>query len=133
VLLDSTVVVDLLRGHTATVERVRSLQAAGDLLFTCAIVADEVTSGLRPRERDAANALFEGLAVAPLGIAEGRLAGWWRQRYRSRGRTLSQADALIAAAAVGIGARLATSNTKDFPMSEVTLEPWADAPQRRSS
>ena len=61
------------------------------------------------------------------------MAGWWRQRYRSRGRTLSQADALIAAAAVGIGARLATSNTKDFPMSEVTLEPWADAPERRSS
>jgi predicted nucleic acid-binding protein len=68
--------------------------------------------------------MFEGLSVAPLGVAEGRLAGWWRRAYRVKGRTLSQADALIAAAAVGIGARLATGNPKDFPMSELVVEHW---------
>jgi predicted nucleic acid-binding protein len=37
---------------------------------------------------------------------------------------LSQADCLVAAAAIGIGARLATGNRKDFPMRELTVEEW---------
>ncbi|MDE3070625.1 MAG: hypothetical protein KGJ43_07840 [Acidobacteriota bacterium] len=35
-----------------------------------------------------------------------------------RGRTLSQADCLIAAAAHSLGATLATGNVKDHPMHE---------------
>jgi predicted nucleic acid-binding protein len=41
-----------------------------------------------------------------------------------KGRTLTQADTLIAAAAAGINARLATGNPKDFPMKGLTLEHW---------
>jgi predicted nucleic acid-binding protein len=37
---------------------------------------------------------------------------------------LSQADCLIAAAAVGVGARLASGNPKHFPMPGLTVEPW---------
>jgi predicted nucleic acid-binding protein len=40
------------------------------------------------------------------------------------GVTLSQADCLIASAAVGAGARLATGNPKDFPMEELEVEHW---------
>ncbi len=86
-----------------------------------------MTFGLKAREREIASRLFEGLLVAPLGIAEGRMAGWWRQRYASRGRIIAQADALIAAATVGIAARLATGNPKDFPMRELVVDPWPSA------
>jgi predicted nucleic acid-binding protein len=68
--------------------------------------------------------MFEGFSVTPLGIAEGRLAGWWRQTARRRGRTLVQADVLVTAAAVGIGARLATGNPTDFPMTGLVVEHW---------
>jgi hypothetical protein len=95
---------------------------AGDDVYVTAITAFEVTRGLKPREREPATRLFEGLLTADLGIGEGRLAGWWAQRYASRGRTLAQADLLIAAAAVGLGARLATANPKDFPMREASVE-----------
>jgi predicted nucleic acid-binding protein len=44
--------------------------------------------------------------------------------HRRRGRTLALADCLIAAAAVGIGATLATGNPKDFPMKGLTVEHW---------
>lgn len=125
VLLDSTVVIDLLRRRPGAVERLRAVHVAGDEPYTCAIVALEVSEGLRTREREAAAALFEGLRVAPLGVGEGRLAGWWRQRYRSRGRTLQQGDCLIAAAAVGVDARLATGSPKDFPMPDVIVEHWS--------
>jgi len=124
VLLDSTVLIDILNGRPGASSRFVSLQPAGDVPFVCAVTAEEVSAFLQPREREAAAAMFEGLSVAPLGIEEGRLAGWWRRAYRLRGRTLSQADALIAAAAVGIGARLATGNPKDFPMPELVVEHW---------
>jgi predicted nucleic acid-binding protein len=124
ILLDTTVVIDALKGRPRTTARIDALEPAGDTPYVCAITIEEVTSGLRPREREEATTLFEGLAVAPLGMAEGRLAGWWRREYRMKGRTLTQADTLIAAAAAGINARLATGNPKDFPMKGLTLEHW---------
>ncbi|HSJ50242.1 MAG TPA: PIN domain-containing protein [Actinomycetota bacterium] len=124
VLLDSTVLIDVLKGRPKTSARFVGLQSSGDVPHVCAVTAEEVSAHLQPRERDAAAAMFEGLSVAPLGIAEGRLAGWWRREFRRRGRTLSQADVLIAAAAVGIGARLATGNPKDFPMPDLIVDHW---------
>lgn len=85
---------------------------------------DEVLRGIRGRERDAAVRLLSGLHIAPLGRAEGTRAGDWRRDFAKKGVTLAQADCLIAAAAVGIGARLATGNPKDFPMSELEVEHW---------
>ena len=37
---------------------------------------------------------------------------------------LSQAGCLIGAAALGVGARLATGNPKDFPIEELEVEHW---------
>lgn len=124
VLLDTTVVIDVLKERPRTTERFLELESTGDVPHVCAITVEEVSAWLRPRERERAAAMFEGLSIAPLGLAEGRLAGWWRRRYRTSGRTLTQADALIAAAAAGIGARLATGNVKDFPMRELEVEHW---------
>ncbi len=124
ILLDTTVVIDVLKQRPLTTDRFLALEVQGDVPYVCAITVEEVTAWLRPNERERTSAMFEGLSTAPLGIAEGRLAGWWRRRYRRSGRTLSQADALIAAAAIGIGARLATGNPKDFPMRELEVEHW---------
>lgn len=125
VLLDTSVVIDVLKGRPRTRARIEALRPAGDTPYVCAVTVEEVTSGLLPRERDAATALFEGITIAPLGMAEGRLAGWWRREYRLKGKTLAQADVLIAASAVGVNARVATGNPKDFPMKGLTVEHWA--------
>jgi predicted nucleic acid-binding protein len=124
VLLDSSVLIDLLRSRPGARSHLESVFTSGDQPCTCAIVAEEVSVGLLPREREGASAMFEGLIEVPLGIAEGRLAGWWRASYRKRGSTLEQGDCLIAAAAVGAGAHLATGNPKDFPMKGLTVEHW---------
>ncbi len=60
----------------------------------------------------------------PLREAEGRRAGAWRREFAARGVTLSQADALIAAAALAAGGRLATGNPRHFPQTELTVEHW---------
>jgi predicted nucleic acid-binding protein len=123
VLLDTTVLIDLLRGRPGARDRLRQLQAAGDLPYACAIGVEEVTRGLRPREEAAADVLFRGLRIVPLGADEGRRAGAWHRAFARRGLTLSQADCLVAAA-LAVGGRLATGNPKDFPMPELDVEHW---------
>lgn len=90
----------------------------------CAILVEEIWRGVRPEEEEVVRRLFNGLRIAPLGVAEGIRAGGWRRQFAGRGVTLHQADCLIAAASVGIGAPLATANIDDFPMPEVTVEHW---------
>lgn len=122
-LLDSTVLIDFLRGRPA-VDRVQRLHAAGDVPGTTAINVEEIVRGLRSAEHDAARRLFAGLVIVPISEAEGWQAGQWRRESAARGVTLWQADCLIAAAAARLHAVLATGNPKDFPMAGVAIEHW---------
>ncbi len=122
--LDTTVLIDALRGGNAA-DRIRALQKAGDSPpWICAVNVEELFRGLRNPEADAIRSLVGGLRIAPLGRKEGELAGRWRREFAGRGITLSQADCLIAAAAVGVGATLATGNPKHFPMEELDWVHW---------
>jgi len=125
VLLDTTVLIDYLRGREGARDRLRTVRERGDDAYVCGISVEEVTRGIHPREDDAFIELLDGLLVAPLHVAEGRLAGYWRRSLARRGRTLTQSDALVAAASVGVGARLATGNPKDFPMGGLEVEHWS--------
>ena len=122
-LLDSTVIIDALRGRPAA-SRVAGLRRIGTEPWVCAISVEEIWRGVRPSEEPPVRRLFGGLRVAPLGVTEGIRAGSWRREFAERGVTLHQADCLIAAAAVGIGAALATANVDEFPMAELTVEDW---------
>lgn len=122
-MLDTTVLIDALRGRPAA-QRLASLRRTGTEPWACVISVEEVWRGLLPGEELQAHRLFNGLRLAPLGTNEGRRAGVWRREFASRGVTLHQADCLIAAAAVRIGATLATANVTDYPMTAVNLMPW---------
>jgi predicted nucleic acid-binding protein len=100
------------------------LHKTKEIPWICAVNVEEVMRGIRAHERDTTVRLLRGLHLAPLGRAAGTLAGDWRRDFASKGITLSQADCLIAAAAVGVQARLATGNPKDFPMPELEVEHW---------
>lgn len=124
-LLDTTVLIDVLRGRAAAVSGLEELARTGDHVFTTVVNVEEVYRGLRGlREREAAGRLLAGLRLAPLGRPEGERAGGWRRDHAERGVTLSQSDCLIAAGAVTVGARLATGNPKHFPMRGVLVEHW---------
>lgn len=123
IFLDTTVLIDALRGRNA-MDRIRVLRTIGDTPYVCAVNVEEVVRGLLPGERHAAERLIAGMRIAPLGREEGARAGRWRHELAKRGRTVSQADCLIAASAVSIEARLATGNPKDFPMHGLEVEHW---------
>lgn len=122
-LLDSTVLIDYLRGRPV-VHRVRALAARGDVACTTGVNVEEVVRGLRPNEMVAAQGLFAGLEMLPIGTVEGWQAGTWRREHAARGVTLWQADCLVAAAAASAGAVLATGNPKDFSMDGVEVASW---------
>jgi predicted nucleic acid-binding protein len=124
ILLDTTVLIDLLRGRPGAARRLRAVREGGDRVHTSAINVEETVRGLRPAEDGPARRLFAGVRIVPLGVTEGWQAGEWRRTYAAGGRTLSQADCLIAAAALHAGARLATGNPKHFPMHGVEIEHW---------
>jgi predicted nucleic acid-binding protein len=90
----------------------------------CAIDVEEVVRGLRPGEEGAVRRLLDGLKLVPLAREQGERAGRRRREFAASGVTLSQADCLIAAAAVGLGVRLVTGNPTHFPMQELTIEHW---------
>jgi predicted nucleic acid-binding protein len=123
-LLDTTVLIDALRGRGAAA-RLRALRTTGEQPYICAVNVEEVVRGLTAKEEGLAHRLLNGLRIVPLGRREGEVAGAWRRSYAARGLTLSQADCLIAAAAVRLGSgRLATGNPDHFPMPELAVEHW---------
>lgn len=122
-VLDTTVLIDVLRGRPAA-DRVRQLMDQREVLLTTAINVEEIFRGLREDETGAAESLVAALVVLPIRRQDGERAGRWRGDYARRGITLHQADCLIAAAAVGVQAPLATGNPKDFPMTELAVEEW---------
>jgi predicted nucleic acid-binding protein len=123
VLLDTTVLIDVLRGRPAA-SRVLELRTGGHVPWTCAINVEEIWRGLRREDEEAAGRLVDALRLAPLGRSEARRAGAWRREFSKRGMTLAQADCLIASAAVAMNVPLATGNPKDFPMEELRVEHW---------
>jgi predicted nucleic acid-binding protein len=104
---------------------VRELRAGGaSAPWICAINVEESYRGVREAEEAALGRFLGGFRLAPLGREEAELAGRWRRDFARRGVTLGQADCLIAAAATGTGASLATGNPKHFPMEGVVVEHW---------
>lgn len=122
-VLDSTVLIDALRGRPAA-DRIEDLLIARELLLTSAVNVEEIVRGVRPADRAALDLLLTGLRILPIRRQEAERAGRWRRDFAARGVTLHQADCLIAAAAHTAGGRLATANVKDFPMPGLTVEEW---------
>ena len=123
VLLDTTVLIDVLRGRPAG-QRLVQLRTGRDQPATTAINVEEIVRGVRVAEEAAVARLFDGLLLLDVGRREAERAGAWRRKHAAAGRTLAQADCLIAACAATAGARLATGNPKDFPMLGDAVEHW---------
>lgn len=121
IVLDTTVLIDLLRGNTAARDFLRGL---GEVPACSEITRVEVIRGIRHRERDATEALMQ--AMLSVGVDEqiARRAGALGRTWR-RSQQIATADLIIAATAQELGAELATSNTRHFPMFGSLTPPYA--------
>lgn len=120
ILLDTDVLIDLLRGREAT--RAFLEEVTRTAVPCCSVVSvAEVYAGLRTSEERRTGDLLDALVVLPVSRPIAELAG--RFKNRTQARRLELADCLIAATAVVEGASVATRTLRDFPMAEVTLIP----------
>jgi tRNA(fMet)-specific endonuclease VapC len=120
-LLDTTVLIDHLRGRLPVVVFVTGLASAGNELGVCPICVAELYSGLKDRQRTIAEKLIGNLDYWEATREAAKMAGSFRYEFARKGVTLTTADALVAAIAVAHGAALVTANTKHYPMSEIEL------------
>jgi predicted nucleic acid-binding protein len=114
VIIDSDVIIEILRGNSRTTAWLRKQRAAGTGIRYSPVSRAEIRAGARPKERAVISALFGSLTVLPVEATTGDLAGDQLARF-ARSHHVQLGDALIAAAALEHGDDLATFNTKHFP------------------
>ena len=113
-IVDSDVLIEILRGNARTTAWLRSQRSAGTALRYSPVSRAEIRAGARPRERPAISALFANLSAVPVEASTGDLAGDQLARF-ARSHNVQMGDALIAAAALEQADDLATFNAKHFP------------------
>lgn len=113
-ILDSDVLIEILRSNRRTSAWVVAQGSMGEPLRFSPVSRAEVGAGTRPGERAEVAALFAGLESVPIDATTGELAGERLHRYR-RSHGVELGDALIGAQAVQYGERLATFNRRHYP------------------
>jgi predicted nucleic acid-binding protein len=118
VVLDSDVIIEILRGHAGTLQAAVALEESGVPTFCTAISWAEIFAGVRRGEEAVTRAFFEARGEVVLDGKIGRQAGDYLARY-AKSHGVEIADALIAAAAATSGLRLWTLDRKHYPMQDL--------------
>lgn len=120
-LLDTTVLIDHARGHTAGVKVLARLFSETDQLFTCDVITAEALSGGDLAEIETIGRLLDALEYLAIDPVGARWAGSRRRELRAQGRRQPMADALIAAVAWRADATVVTRNPADFRLFGVPV------------
>lgn len=122
VLIDTSVLIDFLRGEPAAGSTLETERAHGPL-HASEITRLEVLAGMRSSEEAATRALLSTLIwhAVDTGVAElaGELGRTWLPSNR-----IDSADLAIAATAIRTDSRLLTRNVKHFPMFSGLKAPY---------
>jgi predicted nucleic acid-binding protein len=113
-ILDSDVLIEILRGNQRTSRWVAGQGSTGETLRYSPVSRAEIGAGMRTGEEQGIVALFAGLDAVIIDSTTGELAGERLRRYR-RSHALELGDALIGASAQQHGERLATFNRRHYP------------------
>jgi predicted nucleic acid-binding protein len=122
-LLDTSVLIDVLRDRKDRRVLLTTLAREGHSLSTTVLNIAELYAGMRLGEEVETEQFINGLECLELSAAEARHAGQLKNSWQKKGRTLTLADAIVAAVAIEHRCVLLTDNRRDFPMPELTLFP----------
>lgn len=114
-LIDTSVLVDYLRGHQRAAELLERERAAAPL-HASEMTRLEILAGMRPSEEEGTRSLLLTLVWHPVDSEVAEEAGALGRRWLPSHRAIDGADLAIAATAIRTGARLLTRNVRHFPM-----------------
>lgn len=124
VLLDTSVLIDHLRGNAAAREAMAGAVSDGHRLAASIVVKVEILAGMRPAEEAATRRLLDVLEWFPVDDPIAEAAGQLANRYLRSHPSVDPVDFIIAATAVAQDASLWTRNIKHFPMFDGLTSPY---------
>ena len=115
ILIDSTVLIDVLRGHPTALAFLADAHRTDELLSVTPI-RTEVLGGVRADMVAPTFTLLRRIHWMDVTIELADVAGALQRRHRPAHGGIGVVDYLLAAAAIEVGGIVATSNVRDFPM-----------------
>jgi predicted nucleic acid-binding protein len=115
VLVDTSVLVDYLRGHEGAAELLEQERRVAPL-HASEVTRLEILAGMRPSEGDGTRSLLSTLVWHVLDSEVAEEAGALGRRWLPSHRGIDGADLAIAATAIRTESRLLTRNVMHFPM-----------------
>lgn len=122
-VIDTSVLIDILRGEAQAASVLREARLAG-ALHASDVTRLEVLAGMRAPEEQVTRRLLSVLEWHPLDEAVTELAGDLGRRWLPANRGIDSADLAVAATVIRLDARLLTRNVKRFPMFEGLAAPY---------
>ena len=119
-LLDSGILIRFLRKYPGYREMIRGLETNGSVSIA-SITRIEVIQGMRDHERERTYELLDAFQTLSLNIDNANGAGELIRSWRKKGVRLEPPDAIIAASAIRYQLELVTTNSRHFPMDELTV------------
>ena len=120
-ILDSTIIIDLLRGEKKAVTKIRELEAGRTQLFTTQVNVFEIVQGIYANGRHvdeeliAFETLLNKIKMLDLNYFAAHQAGKLAGELRRKGTTVATGDLLIAGIALANKfSTIVTHNEKDF-------------------
>ena len=121
VVLDTSIVIDLLKKAPVVVARFLALTDGGVRFLISPIVVAEVYAGAFEREHKDVEALFDLCERIEMPSSTGRAAGLYAKRFAKAYQGIALEDYLLAATAQAYRCPLWTHNRKHFPMDDVEM------------
>ena len=123
-IVDTSVLIDHLRGEEAAREALRGATAAGERLAASVLTKVEVLAGMRVPEERATRRLLDSLDWIEVDDELAERAGVLVNRFLPSHPGVDPVDYVIAATAERLDARLWTRNVRHFPMFPELESPY---------
>jgi predicted nucleic acid-binding protein len=119
-LIDTDVLIELLRGNRRIISYLDDLHKEGNAFFYSPVTKAEIFHGVRKGEEGRINLLFHSMECVPVSDEIGGKAGLYLKQFHLS-HSVQVGDAIIAASAFYAGAVLVTCNEKHYPMKDIKV------------
>jgi hypothetical protein len=124
ILVDTSIMIDTLRGVPAAREAISAAAAAEHQVVASVVSKVELLSGLRAHEKRATRELMAAIAWVAVADETGEEAGGYARTHRRSDHGIGVVDVIIAATVTRLGAQLWTHHVRHCPMFPDLAAPY---------